>query len=51
MAPLWPIQSKSVSFPLFHPLSHFTDDTVLTIATAWAILRDKPFDIAYREFG
>ena len=43
--------SKSIEFPLFHPLSTFTDDTVLTVATAWAILRDQPFDVAYREFG
>ncbi|HET7618912.1 MAG TPA: ADP-ribosylglycohydrolase family protein [Vicinamibacterales bacterium] len=42
---------KTVDFPLFRPNSRFTDDTVLTVATAWAILRDRPFDEAYREFG
>jgi ADP-ribosylglycohydrolase len=42
---------KSVSFPLFDPKSRFTDDTVLTVATAWAILRRQPFEIAYRAFG
>jgi ADP-ribosylglycohydrolase len=31
--------TKSLSFPLFAPASRFTDDTVLTIATAWAILQ------------
>ena len=29
---------KTIDFPLFHPLCSFTDDTVLTVATAWAIL-------------
>ena len=42
---------KSVAFPLFGPASRFTDDTVLTVATAWAILRDRPFALAYKEFG
>jgi ADP-ribosylglycohydrolase len=43
--------TKTVDFPLFSPNSRFTDDTVLTVATAWAILRDRPFGEAYREFG
>jgi ADP-ribosylglycohydrolase len=42
---------KSADFPLFDPLSRFTDDTVLTVATAHAILTDTPYDVAYREFG
>jgi ADP-ribosylglycohydrolase len=42
---------KTIDFPLFHPLCSFTDDTVLTVATAWAILRDRPFDEAYLSFG
>jgi ADP-ribosylglycohydrolase len=29
------VPTKSPSFPLFAPESRFTDDTVLTIATAW----------------
>ena len=33
---------KTIEFPLFHPLSSFTDDTVLTVATAWAILHGRP---------
>jgi ADP-ribosylglycohydrolase len=43
--------TKSTAFPLFEPLSRFTDDAVLTIATAHAILTGTPYDVAYREFG
>lgn len=42
---------RSLNFPLFLPLSTFTDDTVLTIATAHAILTGSPYDAAYRRFG
>jgi ADP-ribosylglycohydrolase len=42
---------KTIDFPLFHPLSSFTDDTVLTVATAWAILHGRPFEEAYLDFG
>ena len=42
---------KSTAFPLFDEGCRFTDDTVLTVATAWAILRGKPFETAYLEFG
>jgi ADP-ribosylglycohydrolase len=42
---------KSTDFPLFDPLCQFTDDTVLTIATAHAILTSTPYEAAYREFG
>jgi ADP-ribosylglycohydrolase len=42
---------KSTDFALFDPLCRFTDDTVLTIATAHAILTDTPYEVAYREFG
>src|SRR5918994_4710512 len=42
---------KTIDFPLFHPLSSFTDDTVLTVATAWAILHGSPFQEAYLTFG
>ena len=44
-------RTKSTDFPLFHPLCAFTDDTVLTVATAEAILTCTPYDVAYREFG
>ena len=43
--------TKSTDFPLFDPLCRFTDDTVLTVATAHAILTGIPYDVAYREFG
>jgi ADP-ribosylglycohydrolase len=42
---------KTTDFPLFHPLCSFTDDTVLTVATASAILRGAPFGDTYLEFG
>src|SRR5439155_22953147 len=42
---------KSTAFPLFAEGCRFTDDTVLTVATAWAILRRESFEAAYLEFG
>jgi ADP-ribosylglycohydrolase len=42
---------KSTDFPLFDPLCRFTDDTVLTIATAHAILTGTSYEVVYREFG
>ena len=42
---------KSADFPLFDPLCRFTDDTVLTVATAHAILSGASYEQAYREFG
>jgi len=38
-------------FPLFTRDSHFTDDTVLTVATAHAILTDGDYAAAYHAFG
>ena len=43
--------TKSTDFPLFDPLCRFTDDTVLTVATAHAILTGTPYEAAYRDFG
>jgi ADP-ribosylglycohydrolase len=43
--------TKSTEFPLFVGRSRFTDDTVLTVATAHAILTGASYDIAYREYG
>jgi ADP-ribosylglycohydrolase len=43
--------TKTVDFPLFHERSRFTDDTVMTIATARAILEGAPYDRMYRELG
>lgn len=44
-----PIKTKQ--FELFRPNCQFTDDTVMTIATADALLNDRPFSIAYHEWG
>lgn len=41
---------KSTDFPLFTSASRFTDDTVLTCATAEALLDGVPFSSKYREF-
>jgi len=43
--------TKSTAFTLFDPLCRFTDDTVLTVATAYAILTGTPYKAAYRDFG
>lgn len=41
---------KNKEFELFHALSHYTDDTVMTIATMDALLKDIPFEVAYKEW-
>lgn len=43
--------TKSTDFSLFDPRCRFTDDTVLTVATAYAILSGTSYETAYREFG
>ena len=43
--------TKSTDFPLFDSLCRFTDDSVLTVATAYAILTGTSYEAAYREFG
>ncbi|MCP4117362.1 MAG: ADP-ribosylglycohydrolase family protein [Desulfobacteraceae bacterium] len=45
----FPIKTKE--FPLFHPECCFTDDSVLTIAIAKAILEDGDYLKAMREIG
>jgi ADP-ribosylglycohydrolase len=42
---------KSVEFPLFTSRSRFTDDTVLTVATAHALLSGDSYADAYHRFG
>jgi ADP-ribosylglycohydrolase len=42
---------KSKDFPLFKDESYFTDDTVLTCATARAILDNKDYSEVYRAMG
>jgi len=44
-----PVESRD--FPLFTRDSHFTDDSVLTVATAHAILSDGDYAAAYHAFG
>jgi ADP-ribosylglycohydrolase len=44
-----PIKTKE--FPLFSNYSIFTDDTVLTVAVAVAILYNQPYDKILREFS
>lgn len=43
--------TKSVDFPLFSISSRFTDDTVLTVAVAHAILEGRDYAHALRKFG
>lgn len=42
---------KTTEFPLLVPGSRFTDDTVLTVATAHAILTGTSYQEAYRSIG
>src|SRR3712207_2553279 len=42
---------RHAGFPLFAPASRWTDDTVLTVATAHALLSGVPCDRAYREWA
>lgn len=44
-------QIKTKEFPLFDPRCRFTDDTVLTVAIAHAILTDTPYADALRLIG
>lgn len=37
--------------PLFDSLCRYTDDTVLTVATKYAVLTGRPYHKAYGEFG
>ncbi|MCW3489381.1 ADP-ribosylglycohydrolase family protein [Dethiobacter alkaliphilus] len=42
--------TKSLDFPLFTQQSRFTDDTVLTVATADALLNDRSFRQVYQDY-
>jgi len=44
-------QIKTKDFPLFHPQCRFTDDSVLTVAIAKAILSDRNYLKAVWEIG
>lgn len=41
---------KTTEFPLFQRRCHFTDDSVLTVALADAILTGEPYDSKMREY-
>ncbi len=45
------IQKKTKEFPLFTQKSRFTDDTVLTVATAAAIVNNYGYGKAYKKWG
>ncbi len=42
---------KTKEFELFHPACRFTDDTVLTVAIAEAILYQKPYEESVKKWG
>ncbi len=42
---------RDPDFPLFSEGSRFTDDTVLTIATAEALLEEQDYAALYRRYG
>ena len=42
---------KHADFPVFQPGCRFTDDTVLTVATAHALLEGGDYETTYRSFG
>ena len=42
---------KYTDFPLFGRHSHFTDDTVLTVAAAYSILEKCDYATAFKTFG
>ncbi len=42
---------KTTRFPLFSDRSTFTDDTVLTVATAHSILTHSDYTSSFKEFG
>jgi hypothetical protein len=44
-------QFRSKDFPLFREDSKFTDDTILTVATADALMTDLDFAAKYRAYG
>ena len=42
---------KTTDFPWLGPGSRFTDDTVMTVATARVLLTGEPYAAAYRDLG
>ncbi|MGC8786878.1 MAG: ADP-ribosylglycohydrolase family protein [Anaerolineae bacterium] len=41
---------KTEEFPLFHPRCRFTDDTVMTVAIAYAILESTDYALGFPGF-
>jgi len=46
-----PAPIKTTDFPLFQPRGRFTDDSVLTVAIADALLTGQPYGDAVRDWG
>ena len=44
------VSTKTKEFTLFDPDCHFTDDTVLTVAVAEGLLKDKSYTDQYHEY-
>lgn len=42
---------KRLDFPLFGPMTRFTDDTVLTVAVAHAILQEEDYAASLKRYG
>jgi ADP-ribosylglycohydrolase len=42
---------KTTDFPLFGPRSTFTDDSVLTVAVAYALLKGQDYVTCFKRFG
>ena len=42
---------KTTDFPLFQDNSDYTDDSVLTVATAYSILNNVPYTKSYKDFS
>lgn len=45
------VRTKEVDFPLFSEKTDFTDDTVLTVATAEAVMTGRPYAEVYQEYA
>jgi ADP-ribosylglycohydrolase len=45
------LRFKEMNFPLFSERSNFTDDTVLTVAVADAVLHNRDFALTLKEYG
>ena len=50
-APWESLGEKRYDFPLFSEYSRFTDDTAMTVAVAQALLDDRPYAHAMRDWG